>query len=77
MVNGSMVGFMVCEPSILDRITDDASVFESEALVSLASDGQLAVRKHAEFWEAMDTLRDRIHLENLWKSDKAPWKVWS
>ncbi len=72
-ING---GFMVCEPSILDRIFDDTSIFESEALVSAAEDGQLAVRKHAGFWEAMDTLRDRNRLEDLWDSGTAPWKVW-
>ena len=73
-ING---GFMVCEPSVLERISGDEAAFETEALVSLARDGQLAVRKHADFWEAMDTLRDRNHLEALWATGRAPWKVWS
>lgn len=73
-ING---GFMVCEPSILDRISGDDSVLETEALVSLAKDDQLSVRKHGGFWGAMDTLRDRKNLEGLWASGNAPWKVWS
>ena len=70
-------GFMVCEPSILDRITDDNTIFEQEPMIGLADDGQLAVRKHDGFWAAMDTLRDRTYLEDLWAKGRAPWKVWS
>ena len=70
-------GFMVCEPSVIERIDDDKTIFEKGPLISLANDGQLAVRKHSGFWAAMDTLRDRNYLENLWVDGKAPWKVWS
>ncbi|KAB7610083.1 glucose-1-phosphate cytidylyltransferase [Amylibacter sp. SFDW26] len=69
-------GFMVCEPSILDRIEGDDTVFEQEPLISLAKDGQMSVRKHHDFWSAMDTLRDRNYLESLWVDGDAPWKVW-
>lgn len=70
-------GFMVCEPSIIDRIDDDATIFEQAPLIGLANEGQLAVRKHNGFWAAMDTLRDRNYLEELWANGDAPWKVWS
>ena len=70
-------GFMVCEPSVIDRIEDDNTIFEKAPLVGLANDGQLAVRKHSGFWASMDTLRDRNYLEGLWADGKAPWKVWS
>ena len=72
-VNG---GFFVLEPSVLDRIDGDHTVWEQEPLASLARDGQLAAYKHHGFWQPMDTLRDRQHLEELWASEKAPWKVW-
>ncbi len=70
-------GFMVCEPSIVDRIEDDNTIFEQEPLIGMANDGRLAVRKHSGFWAAMDTLRDRNHLEELWATGRAPWKIWS
>ena len=70
-------GFMVCEPSVIDRIEDDNTIFEKDPLVGLANDGQLAVRKHSGFWASMDTVRDRNSLEGLWADGKAPWKVWS
>ncbi|MDA9670897.1 glucose-1-phosphate cytidylyltransferase [Paracoccaceae bacterium] len=70
-------GFMVCEPSVIDRIEDDNTIFEKGPLIGLANDGQLAVRKHSGFWAAMDTLRDRNYLEGLWADGKAPWKLWS
>ncbi len=72
-ING---GFFVLEPSVLDRITDDGTIFENEPLVGLARDGQLMSYKHAGFWQPMDTLRDKQHLEELWDNGKAPWKVW-
>ena len=68
---------MVCEPSVIDRIEDDNTIFEKGPLIGLANDGQLAVRKHSGFWAAMDTLRDRNYLEGLWADGKAPWKLWS
>jgi glucose-1-phosphate cytidylyltransferase len=72
-ING---GFFVVEPSALDRVSNDATVWEAEPLQSLARDGKLAAYKHAGFWQPMDTLRDKNHLEELWASGKAPWKVW-
>ncbi|MEP4038500.1 glucose-1-phosphate cytidylyltransferase [Pseudophaeobacter sp.] len=73
-VNG---GFMVCEPSIFDRLANDETVFEEEPLKGLAQDRQLSVYKHHGFWSAMDTLRDRNILEQLWAEKRAPWKLWS
>ncbi len=70
-------GFMVCEPSVLERIEGDETSFESEPLVGLAKDGQLSVRKHEGFWAPVDTLRDRTYLDDLWARNAAPWKVWS
>ena len=72
-ING---GFFVLEPEVLDRIEGDATIFELDPLESLASDGQLEAFKHRGFWQPMDTLRDKQHLEALWDEGKAPWKVW-
>ena len=72
-ING---GFFVMEPKILDYITDDATVLEKEPLEALARDGQLVAYKHSGFWQPMDTLRDKNHLEDLWGSGTAPWKLW-
>ena len=69
-------GFFVCEPDILSLIGDDQTIFEREPLEKLASKGQLAVFKHKGFWSAMDTLRDKLYLEDLWKKNNANWKVW-
>ncbi|MGV8083282.1 MAG: glucose-1-phosphate cytidylyltransferase [Coriobacteriia bacterium] len=69
-------GFMVLEPEVFDRITGDSTTFEVEPLQSLARDGQLAAFCHAGFWRPMDTLRDKMQLEQMWNSDRAPWKVW-
>lgn len=73
-ING---GFFVCEPGILDYLKDgDATILERSPLENLARDGQLAAYKHESFWKPMDTLRDKIQLEQLWNDKKAPWKVW-
>ena len=72
-ING---GFFVCEPGVFDYIKDDSTVFEQEPLMTLANEGQLLSRKHAGFWECMDTLRDKISLSELWDSGTAPWKKW-
>ncbi len=72
-ING---GFFVLNPSVIDRIEGDHVVWESDPLSSLSSDGQLAAFHHYGFWKPMDTLRDRIQLEELWKSNQAPWRVW-
>ncbi|MNT28138.1 Glucose-1-phosphate cytidylyltransferase [compost metagenome] len=73
MING---GFFVLSPSGIDYIVDDASVWEREPLERLAAEGQLAAFKHGGFWQPMDTLRDKTHLEELWACGRAPWKVW-
>ena len=72
-ING---GFFVVEPSIIDHIKDDSTVWEREPLEKLAHDGELAAYKHQGFWQPMDTLRDKNVLEELWQSGKAPWKIW-
>lgn len=72
-ING---GFFVMEPKVLERIGSDATLLEKEPLEGLARDGELVAHKHSGFWYAMDTLRDKNHLEALWQSGKAPWKVW-
>lgn len=72
-ING---GFMVCNPGIFDLLDSDATVLEQEPLRSLADDDQLRAFMHTGFWQPMDTLRDRMHLEELWASGAAPWKVW-
>ena len=72
-ING---GFFVLHPSVIESIENDSSSWEGEALTGLANDGQLAAFKHAGFWQPMDTLREKILLNDLWNSSKAPWKVW-
>jgi glucose-1-phosphate cytidylyltransferase len=71
LING---GFFVLNPSVLGRIDGDATVWENEPLEGLARDGQLAAFRHDGFWAAMDTLRDKNHLEALWASGAAPWR---
>lgn len=70
-------GFFVLEPDVLDYIEDDATIWERAPLEQLARERQLAAYTHQGFWQPMDTLRDRVRLEELWQSGKAPWKVWS
>src|SRR5438128_7268636 len=72
-ING---GFFVLEPRVLDYINGDNTSWESDPLVRLSRDGELDGYQHAGFWQAMDTLRDKNQLEELWQSGKAPWKVW-
>lgn len=72
-ING---GFFVVEPSALDRIAGDEVLLEKEPLEGLARDRELVAYRHDGFWYAMDTIRDKNHLESLWQSGKAPWKVW-
>ncbi len=73
MING---GFFVLAPKVLDYLTDDSTIWEQEPLNNLASDGQLMAYEHHGFWQPMDTLRDKNHLEELWDSGNAPWKTW-
>ena len=72
-ING---GFFVLEPEVLDLIEGDSTTWEQEPLRRLAADGQLQAYQHRGFWQPMDTLRDRVQLEELWNSGKAPWKLW-
>lgn len=72
-ING---GFFVLSPKVLDTITDDASYWEREPMAQLAAQGQLQAWRHDGFWQAMDTLRDKLYLEELWQSGRAPWKIW-
>lgn len=73
MING---GFFVLSPDVINLIKDDSTLWEREPLEALASEGQLTAFQHAGFWQPMDTLRDKTHLEELWTSGDAPWKVW-
>ncbi len=72
-ING---GFFVLSPSCIDLIADDSCAWESEPLNKLAAQGELMAYEHHGFWQPMDTLRDKNHLEELWQSGNAPWKVW-
>jgi glucose-1-phosphate cytidylyltransferase len=73
-INGA---FFVVEPGVFDYIDGDDTQWEREPLERLAKDGQLMAYKHESFWQCMDTLRDKVLLEELWQSGKAPWKIWS
>ena len=72
-ING---GFFVLNPSVIDSIKSDETIWEKEPLMTLASDGELMAFEHEGFWQPMDTLRDKNYLEGLWSSDNAPWKIW-
>lgn len=73
-ING---GFFVLSPKCLDYIDNDASTWEAEPLTRIATDGELQAYSHNGFWQPMDTLRDKNHLEALWASGQAPWKCWA
>jgi glucose-1-phosphate cytidylyltransferase len=73
MING---GFFVLSPEVIDYIVDDETIWERAPLERLAKEGNLAAFQHEGFWQPMDTLRDKVYLEELWQSGKAPWKVW-
>lgn len=72
-ING---GFFVLSPEVGNYIAGDNTVWEREPLEKIASEGQLNVFYHNGFWQPMDTLRDKIYLEELWQENKAPWKLW-
>jgi glucose-1-phosphate cytidylyltransferase len=72
-ING---GFFVCEPKVLDYIQDDTTVFEQKPLEQLAAEGELYTYRHTGFWKCMDTLRDKVRLNELWDSGEAQWKSW-
>jgi glucose-1-phosphate cytidylyltransferase len=69
-------GFFVLEPEIFSLIKDDTTTWEKEPLINLAKKNQLNAYKHNGFWKCMDAQRDKIELEQLWNTDKAPWKIW-
>ena len=72
-ING---GFFLLSHKVLDYIAGDQTIWEREPMDLLASEGQIVAFSHSGFWQPMDTLRDKNHLEDLWKSGNAPWKVW-
>ncbi|KDP86760.1 MULTISPECIES: glucose-1-phosphate cytidylyltransferase [Cupriavidus] len=73
-ING---GFFVLDPSVIDLVEGDATIWEGEPMTRLAAQGGLHAYAHDGFWQAMDTLRDKNYLENLWASGNPPWKVWA
>ena len=73
-ING---GYFVFEPQIFDYLESDADSLETTALTRLAGEGQLAAYRHDGFWQCMDTVRDKMRLEQLWQSERPPWKVWT
>ena len=72
-VNG---GFFILEPSAIDLVSGDLCIWEQKPLKNLSKNGELNAFKHSGFWQPMDTLRDKIFLNELWNSQSAPWKVW-
>ena len=73
-ING---GYFVLSPKVIERLTDDSTIWEGEPLVDLASENELAAFKHDGYWQPMDTLREKNILNDLWNNNKAPWKVWN
>ena len=74
LING---GFFVLSPKVIDYIKDDLTVWEQFPLKQLAEDGQLMAYEHHGFWQPMDTMRDKLMLEELWRTGRAPWKIWN
>ena len=72
-ING---GFFVLNPEVFNYIEGDSTIFERTPMENLAKNNQLVAYKHDGFWQPMDTMRDKEQLEDLWKNDKAPWKLW-
>lgn len=64
------------QPEVFDYLTDDETVLEREPLEQLARDGLLTAYKHKGFWQPMDTMRDKIQLDEMWRSGKAEWNIW-
>lgn len=73
LING---GFFVGDPSVLDLVEGPETTWEAGPLETLAATGDLVAYRHTGFWQPMDTLRDKLHLEDLWSTGKAPWKCW-
>jgi glucose-1-phosphate cytidylyltransferase len=72
-ING---GFFVLEPSVIDLVDDDSTTWERQPLDRLSKRSELSVYKHTGYWQPMDTLREKLQLEEHWASGKAPWKTW-
>ena len=72
-ING---GFFVLSPKVGDYIVGDETIWEREPMERIAGEGQLSVHRHDGFWQPMDTLRDKQHLEELWATGRAPWRIW-
>ena len=72
-INGA---FFICEPGVFEYVDGDETMWERAPMKGLARDGQLMAYRHGDFWQCMDTLRDKVVLENLWSGGDAPWKVW-
>lgn len=72
-VNG---GFFICNPSVIDYIEDDTTVFEEGPLSQAINDGEIFALQHHGFWKCMDTLRDKMEFEELWSNKSPPWAVW-
>ncbi len=73
-ING---GFFVLDRKVMRYIDSDETLWERQPMERLAADGQLMAFRHEGFWQPMDTLREKRHLEELWSSGRAPWKVWT
>ncbi|MDY6974483.1 MAG: sugar phosphate nucleotidyltransferase, partial [Thermodesulfobacteriota bacterium] len=73
LING---GFFVLSPKVLDYIETDNSIWEKEPIQRLTSEGELSAFEHTGFWQSMDTLRDKMRLDQLWESGEPPWKIW-
>lgn len=72
-ING---GYFILEPSVFDYLKDESTIWEREPLEELAENKQLSAFRHNGFWHPIDTLWDKNYLENLWKNNDAPWKIW-
>jgi glucose-1-phosphate cytidylyltransferase len=72
-ING---GFFVLEPKVMDYIDNDLTVWEQEPMEKLAKDGELCAYRHYGFWQNMDSLRDKMYLEELWAKENPAWKIW-
>ena len=69
-------GYMVLEPAIFQYLSDDTTIFEEQPMEKLASEGELMSYRHTGFWQCMDSVRERLLLENMWSEGSAPWKIW-
>jgi glucose-1-phosphate cytidylyltransferase len=72
-ING---GFFVLSPKVIDLIKNDSTVWEHYPMQTLAQQGEMSAFEHNDFWQPMDTLRDKNHLEELWETGESPWKIW-